>query len=491
MSLVYSHGSWAPLIIKVNHTNDKAMLLKIATTHQPATDLGFLLRKHPDNVHRADLSIGKSVIFFPEATEARCEAALMLDVDPIQLVRGRRGAKGSALLDHYVNDRPYAASSFMSVAMARTLRDAMAGKAPEREALAQLPIPLELTVTPLPCRGGDEIVQRLFEPLGYTVRTESVPLDDKHPDWGDSPYRTLQLSGTLRLAAALTHLYVLIPVLDNAKHYWVGDDEVEKLIARGGEWLQAHPERDMIANRYLRRKHYAREALALLDDKFGADDEDPVEEGAEEEVLERPLRLNDLRYEAVVAALARLGVRKVCDLGCGEGKMLSRMMQERTLERIVGFEVSTVELERATRRLKLDRMPPAQRARIDVYRGSLVYEDERLEGFDAITLVEVIEHVDAERLDALERVVFAKARPGAVIVSTPNIEFNATFENMKPGALRHKDHRFEWTRAEFQAWAESVCARQNYELALEGIGEAHPELGHPTQMAVFTRAAAT
>lgn len=463
------------------------MLLKIATTHHPATDLGFLLRKNPANVHRTDLAVGKSVIFYPQATEERCEAALMLEVDPIQLVRGRRGSRGSALLDHYVNDRPYAASSFLSVALARTLRDAMSGNAPERETLAQTPIPLELMVTPLPCRGGEDIVRRLFEPLGYAVEIETARLDDAHPEWGDSPYVTLRLSGELRVADALTHLYVIIPVLDNAKHYWVGEDEVDKLIARGGEWLQAHPERELIANRYLRKRRFAREALSLLDEKFGADDEEPAEEDEKEEGLERPMRLNDQRYEAVVAALARLGVRRVCDLGSGDGKMLARMMKERNFERIVGFEVSTIELEKSERRLKLERMSPSQRARIDIYRGSLVYEDERLEGFDAITLIEVIEHVDAERLDALERVVFAKARPGAVIVSTPNVEFNATFEGMTPGELRHADHRFEWTREEFEAWAAGVCTRQGYEAVFEGIGEADPELGHPTQMAVFTR----
>lgn len=464
------------------------MLLKIATTHRPATDLGFLLRKNPANVHRADMSFGKTVLFYPEASEDRCEAALMLEVDPIQLVRGRKNSRGDGLLAHYVNDRPYAASSFLSVAIARVLRDAMSGRAKEREELAETALPLELTLTPLPCKGGEDIVQRLFEPLGYTVETETAPLDTAYPEWGESPYQTVRLSANIRLADALTHLYVLIPVLDNAKHYWVGDDEVEKLIAKGGEWLQAHPERDLIANRYLRRRHYAREALTLLDEKFGTlDESDTHEEGADEAALEKPIRLNDQRYDAVAAALLKVGARRICDLGCGEGSLLRRLMQEKSIEYVQGVDVSTAELDKAERRLKLDRMSPSQRARIDVVRGSLVYEDERLNGFDAITLVEVIEHVDAERLDALERVVFAKARPSAVLVSTPNIEFNQTFENLEPGRLRHTDHRFEWTRAEFEAWAASVCDRQDYTVAFEGIGEAHDDFGHPTQMAVFTR----
>lgn len=469
------------------------MLLKIATTHTPATDLGFLLRKHPDNVHRADLSMGKSVIFFPEATKARCEAALYLDVDPVQLVRGRKGAAGSAMLDHYVNDRPYAASSFLSVAIARTLRDAMAGRAPEREELAETAIPLELTVTPLPSKDGDGILRRLFEPLGYEVELEAALLDDQHPDWGPAPCQTLRLKGSVRLCDALTHLYVLIPVLDDGKHYWVGDDEVEKLIAKGGEWLQAHPERDLVAKRYLRKRRYARAALSVLDEKFGTPlEEDETEDevaAAAEEALEKPMGLNAQRYEVVTAELLGLGARHICDLGCGEGKLLSRLMKERDFKRIVGFEVSTIELEKAERRLKLDRMSPTQRERIDVYRGSLVYEDERLEGFDAITLVEVIEHVDAERLDALERVVFARAQPGAVIVTTPNREYNAVFETMTPGTLRHADHRFEWTRSEFEAWATAVCNRQSYTVRFEGIGDAVDAFGHPTQMAIFERRA--
>jgi 3' terminal RNA ribose 2'-O-methyltransferase Hen1 len=469
------------------------MLLKIATTHRPATDLGFLLRKNPANVHRADLPFGKSVLFYPEASEDRCEAALLLEVDPIQLVRGRKSSQGDGMLAHYVNDRPYAASSFLSVAINRVLRDAMAGRAKEREDLADTAIALELEITPLPCKGEDEIVHRLFAPLGYEVETQTALLDEAYPDWGESPYRTVSLTGTQRLADALTHLYVLIPVLDNAKHYWVGSDEVEKLIEKAGAWLQSHPERDLIANRYLRKRQFAQDALNLLDEKFGVADDDSEEPDAAagEMELEKPMRLNDRRYEAIAAALVTAGVRRVCDLGCGEGKLLSRLMQEPSIDYMLGVEVSTPELEKAQRKLRLERMSPTQRARIDVVRGSLVYDDKRLEGFDAITLVEVIEHVDAERLDALERVVFAKARPGTVLVSTPNIEFNQTFENLKPGGLRHSDHRFEWTRAEFAAWAQSVCDRQGYEVHFEGIGDAHAEYGHPTQMAVFTRGAAS
>ena len=465
------------------------MLLSITTTHQPATDLGYLLHKNPGNTHETSLSFGSAFVFFPEATDTRCTACLSVDVDPIQLVRGRRNSerRGAALLDHYVNDRPYAVSSFLSVALARTMREAIGGRSKERPDLAAAPIPLEVVLTPLPCRGGEKMVRELFEPLGYAVEFEGAPLDPEFPGWGDSVYGTLKLQAETRLSEFLTHLYVLIPVLDNQKHYWVGSDEVEKLLSRGEGWLEDHPAREVIANRYLRKRDFAKEALSVLEERAGISDEEPPSENEPEEALEKPIRLNDLRYEAITAALLQEGARRVCDLGCGEGNLIRRLLREREFARIVGIEVSPIALERAARRLKLERMSPSKRARVDLFHGSFVYDDARLEDFDAITLVEVIEHVDAERLDAVERVVFARARPRVVIVSTPNVEYNATFENMSPGNLRHPDHRFEWTREEFRAWVDGVCSRQGYSSRIEGIGEAHEAYGPPTQMAVFTR----
>jgi 3' terminal RNA ribose 2'-O-methyltransferase Hen1 len=221
------------------------MFLSIATTHQPATDLGYLLMKHPGRLHETELSFGRAYVTYPTATEGRCEAVLLLDVDPVELVRGRGQAEG--LLDQYVNDRPYAASSFLSVALNRTFRTAMTGTSRERQDLAESAIPLDIAVRPLPLRGGDDLVDRLFAPLGWQVAAEAIP----SPSGAVSRYVALTLRGTMRLADALSHLYVLIPVLDADKHYWVGDDEVDKLIEKGGAWLTAHPERELIALRYV------------------------------------------------------------------------------------------------------------------------------------------------------------------------------------------------------------------------------------------------
>ena len=464
------------------------MLLSIATTHRPATDLGFLLHKNPSNVHETTLSFGKAIVFYPEASDQQCTACLCVEVDPIQLVRGRHGGGRTehAVFDHYVNDRPYAASSFLSVAIARSLREALSGKSKQRQALADTPIPLEATVTPLPCKGGDQVVRRLFEPLGYTVELEGAPLDRSFPAWGDSPYRKLTLRARIRLAELLSHLYVLVPVLDNQKHYWVGTDEVEKLVEKGRAWLGDHPARKLIANRYLRKRAFAEDALTLLEQTAGISDDDPPSDNETEEALETPIRLSDVRYDAVVRTLVAEGVRRVCDLGCGEGKLLRRLMSERQLEKIVGVDVSPAALQRASQRLKLDRLAPRQRDRLELLHGSIVYEDQRLEGFDGALLIEVIEHIDPERLDAVERVVFGKMRPNVVLVSTPNVEYNATFTNLPSGQLRHPDHRFEWTRSAFADWSAEICERQGYTVRFEGIGEEHPAYGPPTQMAIFT-----
>jgi 3' terminal RNA ribose 2'-O-methyltransferase Hen1 len=460
------------------------MLLTITTTHRPATDLGFLLMKHPDNVHSVELSFGSATLFYPEASEERCTAAITLAVDPVELVRG----KGSTE-EQYVNDRPYAASSLLSVALGRLLNTAMGGRSKLRQELAGQAIPLEATITPLPARGAADLLVKLFEPLGYRVEADSIPLDPAHPEWGDSPYVALRLAGEVRLAALLTHLFVLIPVLDNNKHYYVGEAEVEKLLRKGEGWLETHPERELIVRRYLKGfGGLVRQARQLLDERVEADE--PEEHAARdsiEEAIEKPIRLNDQRMERVVALLRELGAQSVLDLGCGEGRLLRELLKVPGLGRITGVEVAPRVLAGAADRLRLDHMPDMKRQRIELLQGSLVYRDDRLKGFDAAAVIEVIEHMEAERLPAFEAAVFGHARPGAVIVTTPNREYNVLFENMQPDAMRHPDHRFEWTRAEFRHWAESVALAHGYAVRFEGIGSEETTRGHPTQVAVFTR----
>jgi len=476
------------------------MLLLITTTLRPATDLGYLLHKHPARSHELELAFGRAHMFYPEATDERCTFALLLDVDPVGLVR--RGGKDGGLLDQYVNDRPYAASSFLSVAIAKTLRTALGGRCEQRPDLVRQPIPLSALVTPLPVRGGADLVERLFAPLGYQIAVETLQLDEAMPDWGPSPYIRLRLEATCRVADLLNHLYVLIPVLDLKKHYYIDAEEIEKLLAKGGSWLPAHPERELIARRYLRRSSaLAREAIARLAETEpeaaeveiepdSSPDADGVVEHAKnvaEEKLEKPIRLHDQRLDRITEVLKTAGVRRVVDLGCGSGKLLKRLLAERQFTEILGVDVGIQDLEMAARRLRLDTLSERRRERITIVQGALTYRDKRIEGFDAAALVEVIEHIDPDRLASVERAVFEFARPGLVIVTTPNREYNAKFEGMRPGQLRHTDHRFEWTRGEFQEWVEGVAGKFGYIGRVEPIGEVDEALGAPSQMAIFER----
>ena len=498
------------------------MILTIRTTHRPASDLGYLLHKNPARPQAFNLAFGKAHVFYPEVGEEACTAALMLDIDPVGLVK----SPSTALTD-YVNDRPYSSSSFLSVAITRVFRNAMAGTSKERPELAATPIPLTARLAAVPCRGRDTVVEELFGPLGYRVSEETAASEPV------GFHRNITLKADKRLSELLTHLYVLVPVLDNRKHYWIGPEEIDKLLKRGGDWLQQHPQRGFIIDRYLKhRRHLAHEATERLGpigeeaeegenaeariDGRPAGDESELANGSDgtsaptsrdkpaaesTETPEQPKaangkagapgpkppKLHERRLTFVIETLEKHGARTVADIGCGEGALLARLLGNAAIDRMTGVDASPRTLEKAARRLKLRRLKEAERERVTLLQGGLTYADERLEGHDAVTLVEVIEHVDPERLGTVEKMVFGRLRPRVAIVTTPNIEYNARFEFLRPGGLRHRDHRFEWTRAEFEAWATRTARTHGYEVETGGVGEPDAELGQPTQTGVFTR----
>ncbi|WP_073812409.1 3' terminal RNA ribose 2'-O-methyltransferase Hen1 [Kitasatospora sp. CB01950] len=522
------------------------MFVSISTTgtaENPASDLGFLLHKHPDKVQRFTTAHGTAHVFYPESGEDACTAALLLEVDPAALLRqgrgkGRSGSPDLALAE-YVNDRPYAASSLLAVALRTVFRSAMKGECGHRPELPGRAMPLRIALPAVPVAGdGPALVERLFAPLGWQVEATCVPLDESFPEWGDSRYVRLELTGTLRLADALQHLYVLLPVLDGAKHYWVAPDEVDKLLAAGQGWLADHPERALITRRYLSRRwsltRLAMERLALarlaeaddreaeeldnavpdtpeevtatdpttdVETELPTDDastpaqaaptgepqpEPPaVEPPAVEEAAGRSESLAVQRRTAILAALAGTGAARVLDLGCGQGELVGALLKEPRVTEVVGVDVSSRALTIAARRLRLDRMPERQARRVRLVQGALTYTDARLKGYDAAVLCEVIEHLDLPRLPALEYAVFGAARPAAVVVTTPNVEYNVRWESLPAGHVRHGDHRFEWSRAEFTAWAEQVADSYGYTVAFEPVGPLDPEVGAPTQLAHF------
>lgn len=464
------------------------VLLTVATTHQPATDLGFLLHKHPDRVQHFEQSFGTATVFYPEANDHKCTVALMLDVDPVRLARSRGKDSPDFSLAQYVNDRPYAASSLLAVALAKVFSTARSGRGGSRQEVADRPIPLEIAIPVLPCRGGPPIAHRLFEPLGWTVEALPIPLDDAFPEWGSSRYVRLRLVGEVRLADALNQLHVLLPVLDESKHYWQGPDEVDKLMHSGEGWLPTHPERDLITRRYLGRagalRRVALARLAELGDDL-AETVDPVEDEELRQPEEKRLPLNAQRHAAVLEVMLAAGAQSVIDLGCGSGQFLDRLLKTGAFTRVAGSDVSTRSLHHAAARLRLEQMSERQAERIQVFQCALTYEDDRFAGFDAAVLMEVVEHVDPSRLGALERVVWGAARPGLVVVTTPNSDYNVLYEGLV--GMRHPDHRFEWSRSEFTDWSERVAETHGYTVERRGIGEVDETLGAPTQMAIFTR----
>lgn len=476
------------------------MLVTLSTRGEAAPDLSHLLHKHPGRAQSFDLSVGTAHVFYPADTAQVCTAALLLEIDAVALARSKRYGADAQALSRYVNDRPYVSTSMLALAIGQVFRSAMAGKSESRPERAAAPIDLDVALTSVPSEADEHgvgLATRLFAPLGWAVEETRRPLDDTRPEWGDATTVELRLRGSVRLSDALRQLTVLLPVLDDAKHYWVGDDEVGKLLRRGEGWLAEHPLRDLITTRSLAHQRSlvedATSRLLGLDETSDAstDGADATTDGAypttdrTDAAVETPLYRR--RAEAVLTALADTGARTVADVGCGEGALLRHLVADRTFTTVIGTDVAPRELERAERRLHLDEASDEQRARVRLLQSSVTYSDDRIAGLDAIVLMEVVEHVDPERLPALETSVFAAARPAAVVVTTPNAEHNVRFERLAAGRFRHPDHRFEWTRDQFRAWATAVGDRHGYTTEFRSVGDDDPEVGPPTQLALFRR----
>jgi 3' terminal RNA ribose 2'-O-methyltransferase Hen1 len=466
------------------------MLFTITYTGQNTQELGYLLYKNPARAQVFELSHGKAYVFYPEVSDGRTTAALLLDIDPLDLARGKAGSTGGGLFD-YVNDRPYVSSSFMCTAIAKVYGTAMTGRADDHQALSDTLLDLTAAITMLPCWGEQEKLHDVFAPLGYEVAFESFVGDEKFPAWGESRYVNLTLKGRVRLRDLLHHVYVLIPVFDRQKHYWIGSDEVDKLLRHGEGWLENHPEKSYITGRYLhRRKSLINLAYRRLAEANAVDGEMLVEvaanESEEKPAGDKKLNLNTQRLGSVIAALKSSGARRVIDLGCGEGHLLAMLQKEHQFTKIAGMDVSHIALGRASHRLRLENADERTKARISLFQGSLTYKDARLADFDAACVVEVIEHLDPPRLAAFARALFEFAKPPVVVLTTPNKEYNANYGFLQADDLRHGDHRFEWTRAQFRAWANSTAEKFGYRVQFSEVGEVDETHGAPTQMGVFT-----
>ena len=462
------------------------MLLTITYEGKETQNLGYLLHKNPDRPQQFEISYGKAYVFYPEVSDERTTAALLLDIDPLDLAKGKIGSGTGGLFD-YVNDRPYGCSSFMSSAIARIFGSALNGKCKEKQELADTPIDLSVTIYCLKDNGIEQLAQQLSEPLGYTVETKRTQLDDKFPEWGKAPYVDLTIKGKKKISDILKHVYVLIPVFDTQKHYYVDESEISKLLKHGEGWLQDHPYKEKITRRFLGKKQEyirkANEALTADEMENNEQEELPGEEKQEEKTR---IPLNTTRLETVKRAVLESGAESVIDLGCGEGRLIELLLKEESIKKITGCDVSVLSLERASFKLRYRKMDQAQKDRLSLMQASLTYMDSRFSGHDCACLIEVLEHIDHSRLDAVERIVFEHISPKTVIVTTPNREYNAVY-GIPENELRHRDHRFEWTREEFRKWTEKICEKYGYRCEINGIGDLSEQYGQPTQMGVFKK----
>ena len=447
------------------------MLITITYEGEKTQELGYLLHKRPGTVQTFSLNFGKAYVFYPEVSDKRTTAALLLDINALDLAKGKENSPNTGLFD-YVNDRPYTCNSFMSVALNRVFGTAMNGRCDKRQELADTPLDLTAKVCMLRCEDG-ELPESIFEPLGYTVETERSLLDERFPEWGDSPYIDLTVKGRVKLSELLEHLYVLIPFFDGSKHYYIDNSEIEKLLSHGGEWLKTHPCRETIVRGYFNNiRSVTMSALDILS------------EDEEDNTPPETKRLDTERLDTITKAVLDSGAKTVLDLGCGEGKYAARLAQEQQISRITAADVSVKVLEAAKKRMA--KMPQFQQDKAGFIQASALCRDSRFDGHDCCLLVEVIEHIDEERMPVLERVVFELAHPGTVIVTTPNAEYNSNYEFLPEGELRHTDHRFEWDREKFCSWTEDICKKYGYSVTITGIGKDDEIKGAPTQMGVFS-----
>ncbi len=445
------------------------MLITITYEGTNTQQLGYLLHKNPYAAQEFSLTFGKAYVFYPEVSDERTTAALLLDINSLDLAKGKENSSNTGLFD-YVNDRPYTSNSFMSVALNRVFGTAMKGRCDKNQALADTPIDLTANVHMLRCE-NDELPRRIFEPLGYMVKIERRLLDERFPEWGESPYIDLTIKGTVKLSELLNHLYVTIPVFDGNKHYFIDENEIEKLLSHGGEWLKTHPYRKTITKGYFNNiRSITKSALGIISDDN--DTEQPKQK-----------RLDTERLDTITQAVLDSGAKSVLDLGCGEGKYVARLLNEPQISHITAADVSVKALESAKNRI--EKLTQRQKDRVEFIQASAICRDRRFDGHDCCLLIEVIEHIDEDRLSVMERVVFELTKPKTVIVTTPNAEYNANYEFLNEGELRHTDHRFEWNREKFRDWTEKICEKYGYKVRITGIGNENEIHGAPTQMGVF------
>ncbi|MBM4761305.1 3' terminal RNA ribose 2'-O-methyltransferase Hen1 [Bacillus sp. B15-48] len=455
------------------------MQLRIKAKGEGAENLSYLLAKNPNNLYDRDEKFFRVRFVFPTFGEKESEALIFVTPDSVELVRN---SPNTYDITQYINDREFVVSSLFCTSIRKALGTALNGK-PKEEYLEWVDhkFDLEIGFGPIASQISDEGLRELFLPLGYSLEIERGQTDYSFDLKQRSSVRFLTLKGNVTVQNALRHLFILIPVIDNYKHYFIDDREIDKLERYGEGWLEKHPLRDYIIKQSLRFSDVIQKAEQSLPIKS---DHEKNKVSQKNQTIPK-VRLNQLRYEAIVEKISSLPLKqRIVDLGSGEGKLSVRLGTIKGVKEILAVEPSESAQLKAMERFEKagkhgDYLLPTP------IMGSLFYYDERLLNADVIILCEVIEHIDEHRLQGIMKMILGEYEPKALIVTTPNQEYNAVYdlnENM-----RHLDHRFEWTRSEFKSKCEEWIQNFPYTTKFEGIGQEHEEFGHPTQMCTFVK----
>lgn len=443
------------------------MQLTIRAEGANANALSYLLAKNPYNPYERQQKGHTVRLFYNEFSDTVTEVTVFITPDPLELVRNDSASND---ITHYINDREFAVSSIFTSLIRSALGTALNGQ-PKEEYVQWVNHPFAMTFEfgPVASSLSDVELHELFEPLGYQVTITRPALDYSFRIKEKSSARSIRLQGNETLQNGLRQLFVLIPVIDNYKHYFIDEREIEKLERYGEGWLDVHPKREFIYKQALRFKE--------LYSQFEAPNEDKAVPA------ERAKRLNDLRYEQIIETVTALKPETIVDLGAGEGKLSVKLGYVKGVKEVLAAEPSQSAALKMKARFEKAEGPGFVYP--EMIWSSLFYKDDRLRGKDVIVLCEVIEHIDEERLPGVMTTILSDYRPGALILTTPNQEYNSVYG--LDASYRHPDHRFEWTRAEFQEWCEQRNKKGNYTLEFIGIGEEDAQYGHPTQMCVFKR----
>lgn len=449
------------------------MQITIHAKGKGANNLSYFFGKHPDNPFIRETKYGVVECKFLKYEENEAKVYFTFLPNGLSLIK----ESDYKNLEDYINDREFSLSSIFLTNIRSSIGYVLSGG---KEGIEE-PLSYSVSLSPISTKLPDHAIEELFAPLGYQVIISKIESDYEF-EINSGRVIDLQIEKEIDIVSLFKQIFVLIPVIDNYKHYQIDQNDADKLLRYGDGWLEHHPKKNLITNRFVGyKKSLANEVIQILDQK--EQNQDDVVEVKTEPETKTPL--GKLRYSAFSDKIRELDVSSVVDMGAGEGRLLELFVQNENLEEIFACEPTLRGIEKMKRLTEILHRKKKVKVEPTILQSSLFYQDERLVGKDALVLCEVIEHIEIERIDDVLSNLLSFYQPTYLIFSTPNYEYNDVYG--LEGKFRHNDHRFEMTRNEFFDFANKHAIEQNYSLEIIGIGEEHETLGFPTQMAILKK----